>query len=125
MLIHVSPFQARYGFGFVEGVPGTVKDTENLAKRLSFIRVTHFGGFWDFLPNLEHADTAYTTLALGAHTDNTYFTDPAGYTVFFSCVDIISSLIPAYSFLLIAFVALSFSMKASDVPHFGTPGSWG
>jgi hypothetical protein len=37
------------------------------------------GGFWDFTPNLEHADTAYTTLALGAHTDTTYFTDPIGY----------------------------------------------
>ena len=36
------------------------------------------GGFWDFQPNLEHADTAYTTLALGCHTDTTYFTDPIG-----------------------------------------------
>jgi len=37
------------------------------------------GGFWDFQPNLEHADTAYTTMALGVHTDTTYFTDPVGY----------------------------------------------
>lgn len=36
------------------------------------------GGFWDFQPNLEHADTAYTTMALGVHTDTTYFTDPVG-----------------------------------------------
>ena len=40
---------------------------------------TQKGGFWDFAPNLEHADTAYTQLALNVHTDNTYFTDPAGY----------------------------------------------
>lgn len=36
------------------------------------------GGFWDFTSDLGHGDTAYTDLALGAHTDTTYFTDPVG-----------------------------------------------
>jgi hypothetical protein len=31
------------------------------------------GKFWEFTADLSKADTAYTTMALGAHTDNTYF----------------------------------------------------
>jgi len=34
-------------------------ETQNLAKRISFIRPTIFGGFWDFQPNLAHADTGF------------------------------------------------------------------
>jgi hypothetical protein len=36
---------------------------------------SHFldGKFWDFTSDLAKGDMAYTTLALGAHTDNTYF----------------------------------------------------
>ncbi|KAI8926411.1 hypothetical protein BC831DRAFT_511713 [Entophlyctis helioformis] len=71
-----------YGVGFVSGVPANPKDTEALARRVSFIRETHYGGFWDFSPNLEHGDTAYTSIALPAHTDTTYFTDPIGLQMF-------------------------------------------
>jgi len=40
------------------------------------------GKFWEFTADLAKGDTAYTNIALGAHTDNTYFvrqhtTDPA------------------------------------------------
>lgn len=52
--------------------------TEKLLERIAFVRVTHYGGFYDFIPDLALADTAYTNLALPAHTDTTYFTDPAG-----------------------------------------------
>ena len=31
------------------------------------------GRFWEFTSDLAKGDTAYTNLALGAHTDNTYF----------------------------------------------------
>jgi hypothetical protein len=31
------------------------------------------GTFWDFTSDLAKGDTAYTTLALAAHTDTTYF----------------------------------------------------
>jgi trimethyllysine dioxygenase len=31
------------------------------------------GQFWDFTSDLAKGDTAYTTMALGAHTDTTYF----------------------------------------------------
>eukprot|EP00128_Syssomonas_multiformis_P011299 Colp12_sorted_trinity150504_noHs@12160 len=67
-----------YGFSFVDGVPATPQDTKKLAERIAFIRETHYGGFWDFTPNMEFSDTAYTNFALGAHTDNTYWSDAPG-----------------------------------------------
>lgn len=72
----------QYGFAFVSGVPATPEATEELVRRIAFIRETHYGGFWDFTSDLSHGDTAYTDLALGAHTDTTYFTDPAGLQLF-------------------------------------------
>jgi trimethyllysine dioxygenase len=44
--------------------------------------LTYPGGFYDFTSDLTMKDTAYTSLALGAHTDTTYFTDPAGLQMF-------------------------------------------
>jgi len=72
----------RFGFCFVSGVPATLEATEELSKRIAFIRETQYGKFWDFTSDLSKGDTAYTTLALGAHTDNTYFTDPCGLQLF-------------------------------------------
>ena len=40
------------------------------------------GGFWDFTSNMSHGDLAYSTEGLPAHTDTTYFTDPAGLQIF-------------------------------------------
>jgi trimethyllysine dioxygenase len=40
------------------------------------------GGFYDFTADLASGDTAYTQLGIGAHTDNTYFSDPAGLQMF-------------------------------------------
>ncbi|KAK7953307.1 Trimethyllysine dioxygenase [Apiospora saccharicola] len=73
----------RLGFVFVTGVPfETGEATEKLLEKIAFIRQTHYGGFYDFIPDLAMADTAYTNLALGAHTDTTYFSDPAGLQAF-------------------------------------------
>lgn len=63
-------------------MPATPEETEALVRKIAFIRETHYGGFWDFTSDLSHGDTAYTNLALGAHTDTTYFTDPAGLQMF-------------------------------------------
>jgi trimethyllysine dioxygenase len=52
--------------------------TEELLKSIAFIRETHYGGFYDFTADLASKDTAYTNIALEAHTDTTYFSDPAG-----------------------------------------------
>jgi hypothetical protein len=73
--------QATYGFSFVHKVPPFPEQTRKLAERIAFIRETHYGNFWDFTPNMEHADTAYSTMALAAHTDTTYFSDPIGYVI--------------------------------------------
>ncbi|KAK4191349.1 putative Trimethyllysine dioxygenase [Podospora australis] len=72
-----------YGFAFIKETPFEDPDlTRQLLERIAFIRLTHYGGFYDFTPNLAMADTAYTNLALPAHTDNTYFTDPSGLQAF-------------------------------------------
>ena len=42
-------------------------------KRCALTNARADGKFWDFTSDLAKGDTAYTTLALGAHTDNTYF----------------------------------------------------
>ncbi|KAJ5625886.1 Trimethyllysine dioxygenase [Penicillium lagena] len=70
------------GFCYIEGVPVTPEATKGLIERIAFIRHTHYGGFWDFTADLTFKDTAYTTEFLGAHTDNTYFTDPARLQLF-------------------------------------------
>ena len=72
----------RHGFCFVEGAPGTPEATRAVAARITYIRETIFGGYWDFTANLEHKDTAYTSLAIGPHTDGTYSFDAPGYQMF-------------------------------------------
>ncbi|KAH8991357.1 Trimethyllysine dioxygenase [Lactarius hatsudake] len=72
----------KFGFCFVLGLPATPEATEELSKRIGFIRETHYGKFWDFTADLARGDTAYTNIALPAHTDNTYFTDPCGVQLF-------------------------------------------
>jgi trimethyllysine dioxygenase len=67
---------------FVDGTPKEPGPTQKLLERIAFIRMTHYGGFYDFKPDLAMADTAYTNLALPVHTDNTYFTEPSGLQAF-------------------------------------------
>ncbi|KAL4880057.1 hypothetical protein BJY04DRAFT_85637 [Aspergillus karnatakaensis] len=71
-----------WGFCFVNETPVDPESTEALLKRIAFVRHTHYGGFWDFTADMTFKDTAYTTEFLGAHTDNTYFTDPARLQLF-------------------------------------------
>ncbi|MCJ1396899.1 hypothetical protein MMC11_000089, partial [Xylographa trunciseda] len=74
--------QQSHGFAYVDGCPVTTSATKNLLERIAFIKPTHYGGFWDFTSDLSLKDTAYTSLALGAHTDTTYFSEPAGLQMF-------------------------------------------
>ena len=73
---------ARVGFSLVEGAPGTPEATQAVAARIAYTRQTIFGGYWDFTANLEHKDTAYTSMAIGPHTDGTYSLDAPGYQMF-------------------------------------------
>ena len=59
-------------------MPATPEATESLLSSIGPIRETHYGGFYDFTSDLSSKDTAYTSEALEPHTDNTYFTEPAG-----------------------------------------------
>jgi trimethyllysine dioxygenase len=68
----------QYGFCIVEGTPSTAAATEALLRRVSYIRETIFGGFWEFQADMSKADTAYTTLELRGHTDGTYSHDAPG-----------------------------------------------
>ena len=70
------------GFCMVEGVPATPQATCAVAERVAYIRSTIFGGYYDFTANLEHKDTAYTSMAIGPHTDGTYSLDAPGYQMF-------------------------------------------
>lgn len=78
-----------FGFTYVTIPDATLQSpesllatTEKVLRRIAFIRETHYGGFYDFTADLASADTAYTNIALEAHTDNTYFSDPAGLQAF-------------------------------------------
>ncbi|PQE12907.1 trimethyllysine dioxygenase protein [Rutstroemia sp. NJR-2017a BBW] len=71
-----------FGFCFVDGVPVCPHKTQELLERISFVRHTHYGGFYDFTSDLTMKDTAYTSEAIGPHTDTTYFTDPVRLQMF-------------------------------------------
>lgn len=72
----------KFGFSFVSGVPPTPEATEELTRKIAYIRETQYGRFWEFTSDLSKGDTAYTSIALGAHTDTTYFTDSCGLQLF-------------------------------------------
>jgi len=72
-----------YGFCYVDQTPfEDANETKKLLEKIAFIRETHYGGFYDFTADLASKDTAYTNIALEAHTDTTYFSDPAGLQAF-------------------------------------------
>lgn len=85
-----------YGCAIVNGMPAkfSPESTRKVVERLAPVRQSFFGDFWSILvtapeeenaaqeEELEHGDTAYTNLPLGAHTDGTYFTDPPGLQFF-------------------------------------------
>ena len=68
----------QYGFCIVTGTPATAAATEELVRRVGYVRETIFGGFWEFTADMAKADTAYTTLELRGHTDSTYSNDAPG-----------------------------------------------
>jgi trimethyllysine dioxygenase len=71
-----------YGFALASEVPPTIEATKELVTRIGYVRETIFGGMWDFTANLAFKDTAYTSAAIGPHTDGTYSIDSPGYQLF-------------------------------------------
>jgi trimethyllysine dioxygenase len=71
-----------YGFALATDMPPTAEATRELVTRIGYVRHTIFGGMWDFTANLAFQDTAYTSAAIGPHTDGTYSNDPPGFQLF-------------------------------------------
>jgi trimethyllysine dioxygenase len=71
-----------HGFALASGIPATLEATKALVTRVGYVRETIFGGMWDFTANLAFKDTAYTSAAIGPHTDGTYSIDSPGYQLF-------------------------------------------
>ena len=67
-----------FGFCIVVDTPATTAASEGLLRRISYVRETIFGAFWQFTADLTKADTAYTNLELRPHTDGTYSLDAPG-----------------------------------------------
>ncbi len=74
-----------YGFAMVTEVEATLAGVEAIAKRVGYVRETIFGGMWQFSANMAFKDTAYTSAAIGPHTDGTYSNDSPGFQMF-SCL---------------------------------------
>jgi trimethyllysine dioxygenase len=71
-----------FGFALTTGASGSVADMEALVKRVGYVRHTIFGGMWEFTANMAFKDTAYTSIAIGPHTDGTYSIDSPGFQMF-------------------------------------------
>jgi trimethyllysine dioxygenase len=74
-----------FGFALVLGAEASMAGTEALVKRVGYVRETIFGGMWEFSANMAFKDTAYTSVAIGPHTDGTYSNDSPGLQMF-SCL---------------------------------------
>ncbi|KAI8770578.1 trimethyllysine dioxygenase, mitochondrial, partial [Biomphalaria glabrata] len=72
----------KFGFCIIEETPVSQSATQAVAERISYVLQTVFGQMWTFTSDASRSDTAYTTQYLGAHTDNTYLSSPAGVQVF-------------------------------------------
>lgn len=71
-----------FGFALVVNTPPTKEATQDLARRIGYVRETIFGGMWDLTANMAFKDTAYTSAAIGPHTDGTYSIDSPGFQMF-------------------------------------------
>lgn len=74
-----------YGFVLLRDCPPDIGTIETLSKQFSYARQTIFGGIWEFSANNDRDDSAYTDLALGAHTDSTYSHDAPGLQMLLCC----------------------------------------
>ena len=71
----------KYGIGLVSGATPDIEGTQGVAERVCHVQSTLFGGMWSFTSDMARGDTAFTNIALGAHTDTTYLQLPCGIQV--------------------------------------------
>ncbi|KND01253.1 trimethyllysine dioxygenase [Spizellomyces punctatus DAOM BR117] len=67
-----------FGISFIDGIPSTVEATDALARRITFVRETHYGQTHLISADLAHGDAAFMPVHLPAHADTCYFTDSVG-----------------------------------------------
>ncbi|CAL4068948.1 unnamed protein product [Meganyctiphanes norvegica] len=70
------------GFGFITEVPENVECTRAAVETICPVQWTFFGEMWSFQADLSKADTAYSNEYLGAHTDQTYYSQASRVQVF-------------------------------------------
>ncbi|MEZ5282099.1 MAG: TauD/TfdA family dioxygenase [Acidimicrobiales bacterium] len=71
------------GFAVVEDVPLGRQGVEAVAERIGYVRRTIFGDVWELAADVSgHADSAYSQVFLGPHTDATYMHDAPGLQLF-------------------------------------------
>lgn len=71
----------RWGVSLVSQCPRSPDVTRKAVERVSFIQQTLYGDMWMFSNDRQRDDTAYTDVAIGAHTDATYLTSVPGIQV--------------------------------------------
>ena len=81
-------------------------------RRVTFVQETLFGKMWTFTADAERSDTAYSTQALGSHTDLTYMNTPAG-----SVHRFLPSTLELNSFLSVSSQRQDFSTIPPPPPH--------
>jgi gamma-butyrobetaine hydroxylase len=62
----------RLGFALLAGVPAEDGAVTRVAELFGHVRVTNYGQLFDVRSVVDPSNLAYTSLALGAHTDNPY-----------------------------------------------------
>jgi len=76
----------KHGFAFMTGTPLDKDLTQQLIERIAPIQHTIYGGFWETVvksrDEADNIDSAYSSVALPAHTDGNYFVDPPGLQIF-------------------------------------------
>jgi len=82
-LLHITN---KYGVAIVSGTPRDKDISQRVCERVGPVRHTFYGGFWEtvVLPpeDDKNIDSAYSTVALPAHTDGSYWVDPPGIQAF-------------------------------------------
>jgi len=76
----------RHGICFVSGTPPDKALSQQLVERIAPVQHTIYGGFWETVVKGEsesdNIDSAYSSVALPAHTDGNYFLDTPGLQIF-------------------------------------------
>ena len=72
----------KWGVALVTNCPNDPDVTQKAVERLSFIQQTLYGTMYTFTNDKQKDDTAYTNIAIGAHTDCSYLTYVPGIQVF-------------------------------------------